>query len=235
MVIGGLVFDIDDTLYRERDYVRSGFAHVARIVARSGPEATELSRWLWQAFETGIRGDTLDRMLMAFPEAARQASALELIEAYRTHHPDIFLAPGVELMLDELKDLGLRLGILSDGPAESQAAKVAALRLARWFDPIILTGSLGPDFVKPGTTGFEAIARAWRLPARSLVYVADNPEKDFVGPRALGWMTVRFREPEQLRHGLEPGSEAHRADVEIGAPLELLELVRGWTRRGSAI
>ena len=66
-MIRGIVFDIDDTLYLERDYVRSGFAHVAREVGRTDDEAGRLHDWLIRAFESGVRGDTFDRLRAAHP------------------------------------------------------------------------------------------------------------------------------------------------------------------------
>jgi len=225
MVIRGAVFDVDDTLYYERDYVHSGFRHVADLVGRSAGERNAVASWLVAAFEAGRRGDTFDRLRAAFPAIAERFSVESLVRAYRGHEPAIELAPDVEPILDALRESGLRLAILSDGPLASQTAKADALGLRRWFDPIVLTASLGPGHGKPATVGFEAIARQWGFSPPSLVYVADNPEKDFAGPRALGWMTVRLRHPQQLRHHLEPRDVAHRPHVEIGAPAELIHLL----------
>jgi putative hydrolase of the HAD superfamily len=226
MVIRGLVFDLDDTLFDEREYVRSGFSHVARLVGDSDDESRTLDAWLWNAFEAGFRGDTFDRLLEAFPDRADRFPIPMLINAYRTHPPAVKLAPGVEAMLDALLERGVRLALLTDGPIESQTAKATALGLDRWFEPIVLTASLGKCFAKPSAAGFEAIARDWGLPHAELGYVADNPEKDFAGPRRLGWLTIRLRRPAQLRFALEPSSEAFRPDVEVGDPSEVLV----WTR-----
>ncbi len=215
MVIRGVVFDMDDTLYDERDYVRSGFAAVACAAGRSDEETRRFADWLWAAFEAGIRGDTFDRLRAAFPDLALRISSGALVEVYRTHVPGVRLAATVEATLDRLHAHGLRLGILTDGPVASQSAKVAALGLERWFDPILLTGSADPTFAKPGTAGFASIAEAWALAGSELVYVADNPEKDFVGPRRLGWMTIRLSHPGQLRHTLAPVDDTHRPDVVI--------------------
>lgn len=217
----GIVFDLDDTLYFERDYVRSGFIHVAALIGRSRAEARELAGWLEREFDEGVRGDAFDRLLASFPAIAERASIAALVDAYRTHRPAIELAPGVETVLGALRKQGLRLGVISDGAIESQVAKSEVLGLDRWFEPIVFTASLGPGASKPATTGFEAVAREWRLPPAELSYVADNPEKDFAGPRTLGWLTVRLRQADQLRHALEPPADAFRADLEIASPTEL--------------
>jgi len=227
VVIRGVVFDLDDTLSDERDYVRSGFAHVARSAGRTDAESAALLAWLWDAFEAGVRGDTFDRLLVAFPDLAGRLTRDDLVAAYRGHEPDIALAAGVEPVLDELRRRGLRLGVLSDGPAASQAAKARALGLERWFDPIVLTGALGPEFGKPATAGFERIEGAWDERGPALAYVADNPEKDFIGPRRLGWATIRIRRPAQLRAGLEPVDDGARPDAEVATPEALLAWLDG--------
>jgi putative hydrolase of the HAD superfamily len=223
VVIRGLVVDIDDTLYLERDYVRSGFAAVAREVGRTPAEAYRLDAWLWAAFEAGARGDTFDRLRAAFPAVGARVTTADLVAAYRAHVPAIALADDTRQLLDRLRDAGLRLGVLSDGPVASQSAKAAALGLDRWFDPIVLTGAFGADHAKPGTAGFQAIAAAWRLGPADLVYVADNPAKDFAGPNRLGWTTVRLSRPGQLHRDVAPIDDDHRPDFVIGDLLDLPE------------
>jgi len=138
----------------------------------------------------------------------------------------IALTPGVDEELDRLAKRGLRLAVLSDGPWASQHAKAIALGLDRWFDPVLLTSAHGPEYAKPGGAGFDQIARAWDLSGIELAYVADNPLKDFIGPRRLGWQTIRLRHRGQLRWQLEPVSPAHRPDIEIGTIAALVESLR---------
>jgi putative hydrolase of the HAD superfamily len=226
-VISGLVFDLDDTLSFERDYVLSGFAHVANAAGRTSQEVEEVKRWLLEAFDSGVRGDTFDRLLRAFPQVAERMTLDDLMIEYRGHDPHIELIPDMAQTLDALHQLDIRLGVLTDGPEISQAAKAQALELARWFDPIVLTEKLGHGLGKPATAGFELIAGLWGLPPSALSYVADNPEKDFRGPNTLGWTSIRLRDPRQLRHELEPTSAADKPALEIHSPSELLDLGSG--------
>jgi putative hydrolase of the HAD superfamily len=225
MVIRGLVFDMDDTLYDEADYVRSGFGAVARAAGRSGAEIDALTGWLEAAFMSGARGDTFDRLRAAYPDVAARFSTAALVDVYRAHRPDIHLTDDVSDLLDRLCGLGLRLGVLTDGPVASQAAKAAALGLARWFEPILITGGHDATFTKPGTAGFAAIADVWGLPAHELAYVGDNPAKDFIGPHRLGWTAIRLSRPGQLHHGLEPIDDAHAADIVIDDLAGLLSVI----------
>ncbi len=225
-MIQGLVFDVDDTLAYERDYIRSGFSAVARRAGSSSTEVDTLEQWLGDAFDAGVRGDTFERLLRAFPAVAARVSVDDLVDTYREHEPRIGLVPGMASTLDALRDRGLRLGVLTDGPQASQSAKVRALGLDRWFDPVVLTERLGPGFGKPAREGFEWIANSWRLAGPLLGYVGDNPAKDFAGPNRLGWASIRFRDPLQLRAALEPSTDADRAGFVVTTPGGLLDLIR---------
>ena len=223
MVIRGVVLDMDDTLYLERDYVRSGFAAIARDSGRSAAEIDRIDAWLWAAFAAGVRGDTFDRLRDAFPEVASRRSTAELVDVYRAHAPAIALSDTTRETLDRLAAIGLRLGVLTDGPVAGQSAKAAALGLDRWFDPIVLTGAADASYAKPGTAGFSRIATTWGLQGPALAYVGDNPAKDFVGPRRLGWTTVRLSRPGQLHHGVAPVDDDHRPDLVIDDLSALIE------------
>jgi putative hydrolase of the HAD superfamily len=226
VVIQGVVFDMDDTLYFERDYVRSGFAHVARLLSSSEADAAAIHHWLEAAFDRGVRGDTFDQLLAARPDLARRAAVPDLVSAYRSHVPTVTLADNVRAVLHGLKAAGYRLGLLTDGAMASQAAKVAALELERWLDPIILTEALGSAAIKPGAAAFEHVAQTWDIPHRDLAYVADNPAKDFLAPNRLGWLSIRIRSPEQLRATFEPPSVGHAAAIEIMSLDELAAVLR---------
>lgn len=229
MVIRGVVFDLDDTIYLERDYVSSGFRHIAALIGRSDTERRDVSRWLAEEFARGVRGNTFDSLLETFPSVARRFSIDDLVSAYRAHPPSIELGPGAVPTLDALRATGVRLGILSDGPLASQAAKADTLQLRRWFDPIVFTASLGPGQGKPATAGFQAIAEVWGIEGAALAYIGDNPLKDFIGPRSMGWLTIRLRQGEQLYSHLEAVNESGEPDIEIGSLAELANVlvVRG--------
>ena len=58
-MIRAIVLDLDDTLYLERDYVRSGFTHVAYLEARGLANSAEVFAFLWAGFEAGERHHAL--------------------------------------------------------------------------------------------------------------------------------------------------------------------------------
>jgi len=218
----GVVFDLDDTLYLERDYVRSGFCQVASEVARVAPlpaEATFL--FLWYRFTSGARGNTFDLLLEQHKSLLSSFDTSKLVGIYRSHSPEIELSESIRILLQSLRAHDCALGIISDGAFASQQAKVIALGLNSLVDQIVLTDIWGSSCWKPHPQGFMTITKAWQLEPRQMVYVADNPTKDFVTPKQMGWTTVRLRLPGQLHFELEPASEDLAPHVEIKSYDEL--------------
>jgi putative hydrolase of the HAD superfamily len=198
----GVVFDLDDTLYLERDYVKSGFRAVAeRVAAGNGALAEAAFSLMWADFLVGARGTTFNTLLARFPQLSGYSVA-DLVGCYREHAPDIDFLPEVEALLLELRAVGARLAVISDGPLVSQAAKAAALGVSRYAAPVVLTDIWGQSYWKPHVRAFEHVAEALSLPPQRLLYVGDNPEKDFHAPTHLGWRSVRLMLPEQVRHHL---------------------------------
>jgi putative hydrolase of the HAD superfamily len=212
-----VVFDIDDTLYLERDYVRSGF-RAAGVWARDRLGIDGVGDRAWKAFLAGERDTVFDAVLSAngvppSPEAVR-----DLVDVYRRHVPSISLLPDARSCLERL-DGRLAIAALTDGPSASQRAKARALELARWAAPIVFTEDLGEGFAKPSPDGFRIIETQAGYAGAECLYVADNPAKDFGGPRALGWRTVRVRRPGGLHQNVASGLDV---DAEI-ADLDHLE------------
>ena len=56
------------------------------------------------------------------------------------------------------------------------------------------------------------------LTGDQFTYIADNPTKDFGGPKARGWRTIRIRRPASLHAGLASGEDV---DAEITSLDEL--------------
>ncbi len=199
-----IVLDMDDTLYLERDYVRSGFAAVGDAVAeRFG--TLGVGEELWELFLAGVRRDTFNRVLAGRGLAADATVVGELIAVYRSHRPQIALLPDADALL-RVADAG-RLGLITDGAVSSQRRKVEALGLEGRIRSIVVTAELGPDAGKPNRRSFELVAQQLSAQGRSCVYVGDNPAKDFIGPRALGWSTVRIRRPGSLHFDTDSGTD----------------------------
>jgi len=207
-----IVFDLDDTLYCECDYVRSGIASVDVWVQwQLGVEGFGAAALrLWNA---GRREKLFDATLAGLGVAADPATIAAMVAVYRDHPPRIRLAPDARAFL--ASDHGFGLALISDGFRGTQRRKVAVLELSRYaFDPIIFTDDWGREYWKPHPRAFETVEAAHRGRSSRFVYVADNPSKDFLAPHALGWAAVQFDRVHAV-HPRTPPSPQHRADMHI--------------------
>jgi putative hydrolase of the HAD superfamily len=219
--LDAVVFDLDDTLYPEADYVLSGFRAVAEWAElHLGIPARKGFRELKSLFDQGVRGDTFDRWLDSHH---RDSAGLvrELVQVYRGHEPRLAPFPAVPELLASL-GRRLRLGLLSDGYLAAQRRKLIALDIAHHFDVIVFTDEWGREFWKPSPRGYQVALRQLHVAAHEAAYVGDNPLKDFAGARHVGMHTIWVRRPGGEYSHLEPPSGSHRADMVITA-LDQLE------------
>ncbi|MDR3774422.1 MAG: HAD family hydrolase [Terracidiphilus sp.] len=218
-----VVFDLDDTLYLEQDYVLSGFRHLSGLVAADAESSPQqiLSFLNTSAADPRNQGHILDLLLTEYPGLRTAWDACRLIEEYRCHTPTISLLPGVEPMLSELRAAGVRLGVITDGASESQHRKARALGLATLVDMLIVTDDKGIEYRKPHPYAYLYVAERFGLEPAACAYVGDNPAKDFLAPRRLGWETVRIRLSYQLHEAAEPLSPEAAPRVESRGMMEL--------------
>jgi putative hydrolase of the HAD superfamily len=210
-----VVFDLDDTLFLERDYARSGFAAVDRWmherlgIAGFGARA-------WGAFETGTRGTIFDEALRAAGLDPEPGLVSTLVDVYRHHQPDIAMLPDAAAALRALADRDVVLAVVTDGPLASQHAKARAMSAHEWAAVVVFTEELG--LAKPDPASFARVEQLVERAGHECAYVADNPIKDFRGPRQRGWTTVRVRRPGSLHFGVPNGPDV---DLEVADLTEL--------------
>ena len=132
-------------------------------------------------------------------ELGRENEKEEALKIYRTHKPDIHLYPGVAEMIEELKSNDIKVGIITDGRPEGQRNKLDALGLD--IDDVIITDELGGiQFRKPCDIAFRIMVTRWRLNPADVVYVGDNPAKDFQAPQQLGMRSIYCSNPDGIYH-----------------------------------
>jgi putative hydrolase of the HAD superfamily len=206
-----VVFDIDDTLYLERDYAESGFEAVGRWAeAKLGVD--DFATRAWTKFKAGVRRTIFNEVLDEFGVEYDLDLIKEMVSVYRSHDPEIVLMPDAACCLDSLTD-GFRLAGLTGGPLVCQKAKVKALDLDKRLDPIVYARQWGSEFDKPHPRAFEQFEALTGFSGGELIYLADNPHKDFTAPHALGWKTVRVQRAGSL-HDNVPSNEYVDLQVE---------------------
>jgi len=180
--VDAVIFDLDDTLYSEKEYVKSGFEKIASRFEDSKTVFDEL----WQAFLN--KQNAID----IIAEKYKVSNKEELLFLYRFQNPNIHLYDGVLDMIGRIK-LTKRLGLITDGRPEGQNAKIDALGIRELFDKIIITDELGGiEFRKPNKMAFELMSECLNTDFNRMVYIGDNINKDFIAPLSLGMSSIHF-------------------------------------------
>jgi putative hydrolase of the HAD superfamily len=190
--MNAVLFDLDDTIYREMDFVESGFSAVARVVAeRFDLNEREILTRLLAALRDHGRGQVFDIVMKEFGLDCRVPVEF-LVWVYRTHVPNIRPDREAIQCLEGFRANGWRVGLVTDGMGSVQRRKIEALGISGFFDVIVCTDELGREFWKPSTVPFD-LALQWlqAKPERS-AYVGDNVKKDFIGPNRLGMATLQL-------------------------------------------
>lgn len=187
-----LLIDLDDTLYDEASYVRSGMAAVAREISRlpGGLPAAKVERLLLDELAHNGRGKVFDGVLTELGITPAPELIKGLVEAYRDHRPKISLWPGVREALGDLAQ-DHRLAIITDGLGLMQRRKVSALGVETLVEAVIYCWEMGwpkPD-PRPYVKGMEQLAAT---PDRTWV-IGDNPDHDMAAARAAGLKSLRVR------------------------------------------
>lgn len=196
-----IAFDLDDTLYDERDYALACIENIADTFSA----------------KTGVNAGILTDAMVAAPtpydglvnilgdEAGDIADFLAL---YRSTRPQFLpLRPDAEWLLKHLaaEHPDTPLWIITDGRVHGQTAKLEALGLRRYVaeSNIIISEAIGADKHTP--TPFRYAME--RCPGRKWIYIGDNAAKDFHWPRLLGWHTIMLADRGRNVHAQPAISE----------------------------
>lgn len=203
----GIIFDLDDTLYSQASFKRSGFHAVAMWLNQNksldvSTVVTELEAIMSRKGPSyGFMFNDLANRLQLDPDLIP-----EMILTFITHRPRIACYPGVHSMLARLRQQFF-IGILTDGRLDVQQRKIQALGLEENVDAILYSDSLGRE--KPDEALFAWFEDQLALNGEQLIYVGDNPQKDFFGAKRRKWTTLRVMTGEYASFKAIEGYEAH--------------------------
>lgn len=188
-----IAFDLDDTIYKEREFVASGYRAIADILSRKyGFDFDEMVHVMANAplnpFDS-LAEYLTNRAIQCGRDVTEDIQWM--VETYRGHRPDIKMSAGTADTLNWLKGKGYRLAMITDGRVVTQTNKIKSLgidKIIDW-DNISISEAIGAE--KYNRLPFERMMKL-NKDISEFVYVGDNPMKDFVWPNRLGWETVQL-------------------------------------------
>jgi putative hydrolase of the HAD superfamily len=209
-----LVLDLDDTLYLEHTYVESGLRTVGAWIERQHGHHG-LAAIMIDLFRSGVRGRIFDNALESAGIAHEPWLIERMLQVYRQHRPDIALAQDAARLLAR-RPPHVAIAIITDGFLDAQRRKLRALGLQGSNVALaICTDRWGRTSWKPSPRAFEHVQAFFSLDAAAMTYVGDNPVKDFVAPRALGWRTIQIARQERLFAGTAAPDVADRNIISL--------------------
>lgn len=221
-----VVFDLDDTLYEELTFVRGGFRAVAREMStRFGVPEQELFGRMWNVLMEQGRGRVFDELVAHYGGRPSRTLVRRCLSIYRSHEPDLALLEDAGEVLERLEKAGTPVYIVTDGNKLVQQRKLAALGLEQRVAGAYVTHRFGRKHAKPSPYCFEKIRARERVAAGDIVYIGDNPTKDFVGIRPLGYRTIQIRRGPY--HAL-PVPEPYKAEAAVDDLREIFAVFRNW-------
>lgn len=212
-----LVFDLDDTLYDETTYVKSGFQAVARFLHKTcAVNEKQVFNQLMEELKKG-RGRIFDTVLNMHNLLSKKM-VKKCVTVYRLHQPHIQLSPEGKKCLERFKRYPLY--IVTDGNKIVQHNKIKALGVDKLVKHYYITHRYGVHNAKPSVHCFMKICERENVAPDQVVYIADNINKDFVGIKAKGFRTIQVL-TGQYTH-LKKTKEYH-AELQIKSLNELTE------------
>lgn len=193
-----VAFDLDDTLYKEIDFLRSGYRTVAEFIEKKIAPSGLFEQMIQDYQE---RKDVLQSVVDLSHGAVSKA---ELLDLYRNHIPHITLNQDARFCLDSLYQRGIPMGIITDGRSITQRNKIKALGVDKWIPEKnwIISEDIG--FEKPCRESYLFFEKIY--PNCKYYYVGNNPKKDFKGANELGWTTICL---------LDSGEEIHPQNFDL--------------------
>jgi putative hydrolase of the HAD superfamily len=220
-----VLFDLDDTLHDDTSAVESAAEKVAReIAAEHGIDALAIKQayiahaeHFWkrltaEQLATKLAGTRRRLWREALAEvgltddgtlAERSAG---LYNEYRKRYFQPF--PGAVDALRTLRERGLRLGILTNGFAETHREKISLLGFGDLFDAIFIADEVG--MLKPDPLLFAHACERLGAPPSRCAMVGDRYERDVRGAMIAGLFTVWVNVRNET---VPPGARSPHATV----------------------
>jgi putative hydrolase of the HAD superfamily len=226
VILRGVLFDLDDTLADSAGADRRVWADIAELIGERFPglDGEALRDRYEEAFERHYREFLEGRTDFLTFRRRRLGEALEpwgeldddLFERYtaeKARVPDV-IAPFSDAVatLRALRAVGIRVGVLTNGPSEMQRRKLEASGLGPELDAVTISGEIG--VAKPDPEAFRIALERLGTRPKETAMVGDSLENDVLGGLQAGLAQVVWM-PRARAGDLPPGAHLAREIADV--------------------
>ncbi len=235
-MIKAVLFDLDDTLYPSSKLAEAARKNAIRAMIEAGLDVDMTEEELYEELEEIVEEfgsnhprhfDLLLKRIGVDPDPKLVAAAVVAYHdtkfAYLKPYPDVIPT------LMKLREMGLKLGVVTSGLAVKQWEKLIRLGLHHFFHAVVISEEIGVE--KPNPRIFTEAAERLGVEPSECVFVGDRLDHDIRGANRVGMVTVRVRKGKYS--DMEPENEEDVPDFEISRLGELLDVIRKLLRESS--
>ena len=188
-----VIFDLDDTLFPRKNFVNNGLKNVAKFISKKNTKLK--SKKVYLDLKKIYANSNIQKTFNYFLKKNNITNISEnkCVSIYRYGKNDIKLYPQA---LKLLRKYNKKCYLISDGNKCVQRYKIKKLKIRKFFKKILLTNEYGIKFQKPSLYCFKIIKKIEKCNFENMVYIGDNPKKDFVNCNKIGIKTIRFKKGE---------------------------------------
>jgi putative hydrolase of the HAD superfamily len=186
------VFDLDDTLYQEIDFLRSAYRHISNELQPAIKESIYDIMLERYKRKENVFGWIVDQ----YKEHLGNKDLSWLMRTYREHLPELALSAETSAFIREVRGMNIRSGLITDGRSITQRNKLKALGILELFNDIVISEEFGSE--KPDERNYLYFVN--KYPGSRFYYFGDNTTKDFITPAKLGWTTVCVKDKGENIH-----------------------------------
>lgn len=184
-----IIFDLDDTLYSRESFVNAAIKNIVDFVYLKNKKKTKktLFKILSKIYKKSNIQLKLDFFLKEISLSKKYLK--DCINVFRYSKKEISLYKDAQNILRIYKK---KCYLITDGNKLVQNNKIQQLGIKNFFKKIFITNNYGVKYQKPSLFCFKKIKKIEKCSFSQMVYIGDNPKKDFVNCNKAGMLTVRL-------------------------------------------
>ncbi len=215
MKVKGILFDLDNTLYCESDYLKSTLITFCQLVDINikGHQLKQIDSTFRERNANVLVG------LLSLIQADTPVNFEHIFQVYKQHVTQLDCSKGVKILLLSLKQQGFKLGILTNGVVDVQKNKIKALGLSPLVDSICYAREHGPAHEKPDGLAFKRACESLGVACEQTVMIGDNYKCDIQGALSANLKAVYYT-------GITGKKIQNKRDIDIPLIHELADITR---------